>query len=263
MTLLDDIVAHKREEVAARREQTPVDLLRSRALARPPSPSFSEALGDVPMGLLAEVKRRSPSAGVLRRPFDPAALAAAYEGAGAHAVSVLMDERYFGGGAEDFRAVRQAVSLPLLYKEFVVDSWQVWEAAALGASLVLLIAAVLDDAALAALLADVTAAGLTALVEVHDEEQMLRAATAGASCIGINNRDLRTFRVSIGTTLRLAEHAPEGALLVSESGIRRADDVLRLRRAGIRAVLVGERFLRQPDVAAAVKALMGPVWGCS
>ncbi len=261
MSILDDILRDKRAELARRRTEQSLESLRGRAERQPPPPDFLAALRSAPVGLIAEVKRRSPSAGAIREPFDPAAVARAYAAGRAQALSVLMDEKYFGGGEADFRAVRAAVALPLLYKEFIVDPWQVWHAAALGASAALLIAAALDDDALRARLADCRAARLTALVETHTAAELDRAAAAGADCIGINNRDLRTFRTDLDVTLRLAARAPRGALLISESGIRGPDDVARLRDAGVGAVLVGEHLLRQPDHAAAARALMSRVDG--
>jgi indole-3-glycerol phosphate synthase len=256
MNILEEIVAHKRVEVDLHKRTVPEADVKGQAVARPKGPDFKGALACTPMGLIAEVKRRSPSAGALRDPFDPAAIASAYAGAGAQAVSVLMDERYFGGGEDDFRAVRNAIERPLLYKEFVIDTWQVWHAAALGASAVLLIAAVLDDGALRELVAGCREARVEPLLEVHDAEEMKRAGQHDVTCIGINNRNLKTFEVSIETTLRLKDDAPASGLLISESGIRSADDVSRLRAEGVAAVLVGEHLLRQPDLASAVHELM-------
>jgi len=173
-------------------------------------------------------------------------------------VSVLLDEVFFGGGEQDFRAVRAAISLPLLYKEFVVDEWQIAHAAALGASAVLLIVAALEDAALRDFRAAANTLGLEALVEVHEEHELDRALKAGATLIGINNRNLRTFQTNLETTLRLAPRVPPDVTLVSESGIRTADDVRRLQAAGAHAILVGEHLLRQPDIVRAVRQLMGP-----
>ena len=258
MNILAEIIAHKRLEVAAWKQVRPLETLRA-APAVPPPP-FAAALRAAPIGLIAEAKRRSPSAGAIREPFEPAAIAAAYARAGAQAMSVLMDRKYFAGGEDAFCVVRAAVPLPLLYKEFVVDPWQVWHARALGASAVLLIAAALDDRELSALLAECRAAGLEVLLEVHDEVEMRRAAASGAECIGVNNRDLRTFTVDLGTTERLKTLAPARCTLVSESGIRSAADVLRLKAAGVQAVLVGEQLLRQPDLERAVRELMGQAW---
>lgn len=260
MSILDRIVARKREDLSDWMRACPLARLRDQADQTVSPPPFVASLRAAPMGLIAEVKRRSPSAGDIRLPFDPAAIAAGYAEAGAQAVSVLMDQPFFGGGEPDFRIVRKAVSLPLLYKEFVVDPWQVWHARALGASVVLLIAGVLDVEALGALLAEAERAGVEALTEVHDEDQLAIALEAAAPCIGVNNRDLTTFEVSLKTSERLAALAPSDTTLISESGIRTAEDVVRLRAAGYHAVLVGETLLRQPDVGGAVRSLMGPAW---
>ena len=256
MNILDEIVANKRDEVAAFKTARPTSELESAARQRDRAPDFIECLREAPIGLIAEVKRRSPSAGAIREPFDPRAIAVAYDKAGAQAISVLMDRKYFGGGEADFRAVRAMVDLPLLYKEFVVDPWQIWHAALLGASAVLLIAAVLDDAQLKDFAALCREARDEPLVEVHDEGEMNRVAVLQVRCIGINNRDLKTFKTSLETTLRLKPLAPEGCTLVSESGIRSSADVARLKDAGVHAVLVGETLLRQSDPGEAVKELM-------
>jgi indole-3-glycerol phosphate synthase len=263
VSILDEIVAHKRREIARRKCEQAAELLEERAAGRPPPPDFSAALRSAPMGLIAEVKRRSPSAGALRDPFDPAALAREYTRAGAQAISVLMDEAFFGGGEKDLVTVRAHTPLPLLYKEFVVDPWQVWHAASLGASAILLIAAVLGDAELAELMETCRRAGLQPLLEVHDGADMRRAHALQAPAVGINNRNLRTFRVSLETSLRLLATAPPDSVRVSESGIREPEDVRRLKEGGADAVLVGERLLRQPRVGDAVRRLMGGVWTCS
>lgn len=252
VNVLEEILARKRAEIARRRQAG-----RPVPPASPPPP-LAAALRAVPIGLIAEVKRRSPSAGVIRDPWNPVAVARAYCEAGAHAVSVLVDEADFGGGEADFRAVRAAIPLPMLYKEFVVDEWQIAHAAALGASAVLLIVAALDDAALRDFQRLALERGVEALVEVHDERELDRALAAGATLIGVNNRDLRTFRTDIATTLRLAPRVPPSVTLVSESGIRSAADVRRLQAAGAHAILVGEHLLRQPDVVRAVRRLMTP-----
>ncbi|MFO1490371.1 MAG: indole-3-glycerol phosphate synthase TrpC [Kiritimatiellia bacterium] len=257
MNLLSQILAHKRGEIDARMAAQPLGVLRAGAEKRPAPPAFAAALRSAPIGLIAEVKHRSPSAGVIRSPWDPAAIARDYQAGGAHALSVLVDEHFFGGGESAFTAVRAAVALPLLYKEFVIDPWQVWHARSIGASAVLLIAAALPDAALAALMRECAAAGLEVLLEVHDEAEMRRAAALGASLIGVNNRDLRTFRTTLETSHRLRALAPAGCTFVSESGIRDAGDVRALREAGVHAVLVGEHLLRKPDLAGAVRDLMG------
>jgi indole-3-glycerol phosphate synthase len=258
MNILEEIVANKRDEVEAFKKARPMSVLQSAAERRERAPDFIESLRSASIGLIAEVKRRSPSAGAIREPFDPPSIAVAYDEAGAQAVSVLMDQKYFGGGEADFRAVRAMVDLPLLYKEFVVDEWQIWHAASLGASAALLIAAVLDDALLKDLVALCRRARVEPLVEVHDEKEMKRVAALPVRCIGVNNRDLKTFKISLETTLRLKPLAPKECTLISESGIRSAADVARLKDAGVHAVLVGEHLLRQSDLGKAVKDLMTP-----
>lgn len=260
MNWLDTILANKRAEIARWSREIPVSSLAEAAATRPTPPDFRSALASRPVGLIAEVKRRSPSAGVIRDPFDPAAIARAYVAGGANALSVLMDREFFGGGPEDFAAVRAAVDIPLLYKEFVVDPWQVRHAASLGASAVLLIVAALEVEELRRLMAEITSAGLQPLVEVHDEEEAGIAVEAGAQLIGINNRNLKTFVTSLATTQRVMQVIPSGRMIISESGIRTADDVTRLHSMGVDAILVGEHLLRKPDLAAAVKELMGSTW---
>lgn len=258
MNILEEIVANKRAEVEAFKKDRPMSVLRSTAERRDRSPDFIQALRSAPIGLIAEVKRRSPSAGAIREPFDPEAVAVAYDKAGAQALSVLMDRKFFGGGEGDFRAVRAMVDLPLLYKEFIADEWQIWHAASLGASAALLIAAVLDDALLKDFAALCREARIEPLVEVHDEKEMERVAALPVRCIGVNNRDLKTFTTSLETTLRLKPLAPKECTLISESGIRSAADVARLKDAGVHAVLVGEHLLRQSDLSKAVSDLMTP-----
>jgi indole-3-glycerol phosphate synthase len=250
MTMLAEILAHKRREVAERKAAFPTPP----PCARPP-PDFAAAVSADPIGLIAEIKRRSPSVGPLREPFDPSAIARAYASGAAHAISVLMDCRFFGGGEPVFRAARLAVSLPLLYKEVVVDEWQIRHAASLGASAVLLIVAALTDAELGRFLRQAETLGLAALVEVHDETEMKRAIEAGARVIGINNRDLATFRTALETTERLAPLAPPGTLLIAESGVHGPDDARRLKDAGAQALLVGEYLLRSPDIVSALRSL--------
>ena len=259
MTVLSEILTNKRAEIAARKAARPLAELRG-AVEAAHRPDFVAALRTAPVALIAEVKHRSPSAGVIRSPFDPAAIARDYATAGAQALSVLVDERYFGGGEGALRAVRGAVELPLLYKEFVVDEWQVWHAAALGASAVLLIVAALSQDDLGRLLDVCDAAQIEPLVEVHDEAEADIAVATGARVIGVNNRDLKTLKTSLETTHRLRSRIPSDRVVVGESGIRTADDVLRLRAAGVQAALVGEHLLKQPDLIKAVRELMAPAW---
>lgn len=263
MNLLKQILADKADEIARRKRELPLARLKMLARAAPRGPSFIKALRSRPVGLIAEVKRRSPSVGLIREPFDPAAVARAYQAGGAQAVSVLMDGKYFGGGAEDFAAVRAAVKLPLLYKEFVMDPWQVWHARYLGASAVLLIVAALEKRKLVRLMRLIRQLGMEPLVEVHDAREFEVAAAVGARCLGVNNRDLRTFKTTLQTTVDLAARKPRGTLLISESGIRVAADVELVQRAGARGVLVGEHLLRKRNLKQAVRRLMGRAWASS
>jgi indole-3-glycerol phosphate synthase len=253
---LEQIIFDKRREVGDRKKAMPLADLREQVKPVPSRPDFVQALRAAPMGLIAEVKRRSPSAGLIRDPFDPAAIAVEYASHGASAVSCLMDQKYFGGGADDFSRVRNAIDLPMLYKEFVVDPWQIVHAKGMGASAVLLIAAVLSDEELTLFLEEARALELRSLVEVHNREEMQRAIDAGADCIGINNRNLKTFVTSLEPTLDLAPLAPPACTLVSESGIKTAEDVVRVKEAGAHAVLVGESLLRTPSPGMAADALM-------
>ncbi|AKJ65458.1 indole-3-glycerol phosphate synthase TrpC [Kiritimatiella glycovorans] len=256
MNILEEIVAHKRREIAELREHVPAETMREQAgAADAPAPDWTASLCAEGFGFIAEIKRRSPSAGVIRADFDPAALARAYEDRGAQAVSCLMDYRYFGGGEDDFEAARKSTRLPMLYKEFVVEDWQVYHARMSGASAVLLIAAVLEPDELNGMAERCRACGLEPLVEIHSAEEAAAAVDSGARWIGINNRDLRTFETRIETTLRLRPGLPDNALVVSESGIRSAQDIRTLREADVAGVLVGEHLLRQPDPGAALAAL--------
>lgn len=269
MNILEEIIANKRQEIETpgyfRTLEKVVENLPHVGTectacdgqpARQPVPGFIAALKAAPIGLIAEVKRKSPSAGPIREPFNPAEIARAYESSGAQAISCLMDAKFFGGGEEQWNTVRTTTALPMLYKEFVIDLRQIFHAEALGASAVLLIAAAHNDAELKKFIRLTEASGMTPLVEVHTEEEMKRAVSAGAECIGINNRNLKTFETKIETTLTLRKLAPKGVVLISESGIRTAEDVRMLQDAGISAVLVGESLLRQADIGAAVRALM-------
>jgi len=254
--VLARIVATKRREIA---ELLPrLGEIRARAEAAPGPRDFTAALrrpGSV--ALIAEVKRRSPGAGAIRPDLDPAELAAAYVRAGAAAVSVLTDREYFQGSLEDLTHVREAVAVPVLRKDFMVSEAQVWEARAAGADAILLIVRILEDGELAGLRALAERLGMAALVEVHDRSELRRALDAGARIVGINNRDLSTFETTIGTTLELAREVPEGVTLVSESGIRGAEDVGRLGAEGVDAVLVGEALLRAASPAEKSRELSG------
>jgi indole-3-glycerol phosphate synthase len=259
MNILNQIIDDKRAEISERKTACPMAELRAILPQTEPRPDFKDAIRGVPMGLIAEVKRRSPSAGLIREPFDPAAIAISYAENRASAVSCLMDQKYFGGGDADFSAVRNAIDLPMLYKEFVVDSWQIVHAKVMGASAVLLIAGALSDEDLKSFSKEIRSLDLLPLVEVHDQEEMQRAIQAGADCIGINNRNLKTFVTTLDTTYELAAMAPAGSTLISESGIRTPEDVALLRQAGAHAVLVGESLLKASDPGSAAALLMSQV----
>lgn len=258
MNILAEILAHKRDELADAKAHVAPAALAEQAAAAGRGRGFREALRSGPAPrVVAELKRRSPSKGEIRADFDPVACAKAYADAGAAALSVLTDERYFGGRLDYLRAIRAVVTLPLLRKDFVVDAYQIDEACVAGADAVLLIVAALAPDELAALIDHARARGIDALVEVHDEEQLGAALAAGADLVGVNNRDLRTFDVDLATTERLAALVPSEVVLVAESGIHEPEDIERLERAGAHAVLVGESLMRQPDVGAALRRLRG------
>lgn len=257
MTILDTIVATKREEIAAAKQAVPESMLRQQASARPAARDFSAALSAAPgVSLIAEVKRASPSAGQIRRNFDPIAIARVYEQHGAACVSVLTDEKYFQGSLRYLQDIRETIGLPVLRKDFILDPYQVWEARAVGADAVLLIAECLEQTLLQELLEVVRTAGMTPLVELYAEENLDRVLDSGATLIGVNNRNLANFEVDLDRTVRLRGEVPRDRLLVGESGIRSRHDVERLAAAGVDAMLVGEHLMRQDDIAAAVDALL-------
>jgi indole-3-glycerol phosphate synthase len=267
--ILQKILATKRQEVAAMRAGGGLAALQRAAHDAPPARNFFTAVtrpGDRPVNLIAEIKKASPSAGVIRQEFDPVALARNYADAHADALSVLTDETYFQGSLEYLRRVRSAVDLPLLRKDFLIDEAQLYQARAAGADAVLLIASALPVGHLSDLMILAAELHMTVLLEVHSPEEVLQMRSMigfpreGFSVLGINNRDLTTFTADLGTTLRLMELAGE-VPIVSESGIKTPADIARLASAGVRAVLVGEAFMRQADVAEAVNDLLGPVDG--
>ncbi len=258
--ILDRIVAVKREELALSRAARPLAELRRDAEALGGVRDFARALQTrVAAGqaaVIAEVKKASPSKGVLREHFVPAEIAASYERHGAACLSVLTDERFFQGSAAYLQQARAACNLPVLRKDFIVDAYQVYEARAMGADAVLLIAACLDDVQMAELEACAMALRLSVLVEVHDADELARALKLKTPLVGINNRNLRTFEVSLDTTLGLLAQLPADRLVVTESGIVSRADVHRLRSAGVHAFLIGEAFMRADDPGAALAALV-------
>ncbi len=257
-TILDEIVAAKRREVVAARRRMPLEELETQAAEAPPVRDFRAALaGAGPIQLIAEVKKASPSAHLIRADFDPDAIARIYQEHGASCISVLTDAPYFQGHLSYLARVRASVVLPLLRKDFLIDEYQIVEARLAGADAILLIAEILDDATMAGLLKRAQAMGMSALVELHDAENLPRVLGVGADLVGINNRDLRQFSTDIEHTLELRDRIPSGIIVVSESGIRTRRDVKRLEAAGISAILVGESLMRAPDIGLAVEQLLG------
>ena len=264
-TILEQIIATKRREVAERSAVTSTDELQRRIKDSPKPRNFFQAVTREPtklVNVIAEIKKASPSAGVIRADFDPVRIAEAYLAGGADAISVLTDEHYFHGHLDYLRAVRDAVPLPVLRKDFTIDPWQVFEARAAGADAVLLIAECLPTNQLIDLQILATELNMTCLIEVHDIENLMRVRDAvigfphrSYSLLGINNRDLRTFKTDLGTTTRLAELVEDRRVLVSESGIHTRDDVLRLVDADVRAVLVGESLMRSDDISTTLRTL--------
>jgi len=263
--ILDRILAAKRQELERRRLEEPLGILRTRlAQAAPPTRSLAQALRGPSLGLIAEVKRASPSRGVLRADLDAQALARTYASGGAAAISVLTEEQHFQGSLGDLEAVRAVLDgrggprPPVLRKDFLFDAYHLFEARAYGADAVLLIVAILDPALLAELLALARTLGLECLVEVHDERELEWALAADAQIIGINNRDLRTFEVDLAVSERLRPLIPRDRVVVAESGIHTRADVQRLRALGVNAVLIGEALVTAGDPAAKIRELLRP-----
>ncbi|MGZ3404202.1 MAG: indole-3-glycerol phosphate synthase TrpC [Phenylobacterium sp.] len=258
--ILDRIAAYKREDVAQRKIVRPLAELESAAREVSEPRGFRAALERAHrpgrLALIAEIKKASPSKGLIRADFDPSALAHAYEDGGATCLSVLTDTPSFQGADDHLVVARMAVGLPCLRKEFLVDPWQVTESRALGADAVLVILAMVDDSLASDLMEAARTHGMDVLVETHDEAELMRAVALKADLIGINNRDLRTFDVDLAVTERLAAAAPGSALLVTESGVATPADAERLERSGAKAMLVGESLMRQPDVEAATRILL-------
>ena len=262
--ILAEIIAHKRDEVTRRKADTPLDTLRERAIATDRPRNFFRALTR-PAGelrVIAEVKKASPSAGVIREDFDPVAIARSYHVNGAAAISCLTDERYFHGLLSYIEAIKAAVPLPVLRKDFIVDPWQVWESRAAGADAILLIADVLEEPELIDLLILATELQMTTLVEVHSVDSLLKVRPhvgfphPSYTLLGINNRDLKTMTTDLSHTLRLRDMVETSDILVSESGIRTPADITKLRDAGIHRVLVGEHLMRQADPGEALRELI-------
>jgi indole-3-glycerol phosphate synthase len=257
-TILDKIVATKRAEVAAAKAAVAERDLRALAESAPaPRDFFGPLAAPGPIRLIAEVKKASPSQGVIREDFDPVKIGRIYEASGASCLSVLTDESYFQGSLDFLRDVRAAVAIPVLRKDFIIDSYQLLQARAAGADAVLLIAECLDDCNLRKLFNETVSLGMTPLVELYEPGNLQRVFDAGATLIGINNRNLHTFEVDLGHTLRLRDRIPDECVLVAESGIHTRADAERLESAGVDAMLVGESLMRQADIGVAVGVLLG------
>ncbi len=254
--ILDEIVTHKKQEVESAKGAVPLAALKERLGTTGDPQGFQQALTQSKhIALIAEIKKASPSAGVICNDFDPVEIAKIYEDSGAAAISVLTDERFFKGTLFSMQKVKEAVSIPVMRKDFIIDSYQIYESCAFGADAVLLIAAILSDDKLGELLSLCRKLGLETLVEAHTAEERDRALKAGAKIIGINNRDLTTFTVDLATTMGLAAGIPQGIPCVSESGIKTREDVQRLQQAGIDAVLVGTTLMAAKDIRAKIEEL--------
>ena len=257
MSILDEIVKNKREELKALKEKKPLGRLEDEVGRLPKKKQlFFEALKKTRgIAIIAEIKKRSPSKGILRKNFRPITIARALECAGASALSILTDENFFGGSAAIFKKVRSITKLPLLRKDFTLDLYQIFESRLMGADAVLLIVEILTKRELATLSREALNLGLDVLFEVHTVKDIEKVLPFKPSVIGINNRDLYTFQVDIGVTERLMKHLPQQTLVISESGIQNAEDLLYLKRLGVQAVLVGESLMRQKDPGTALKNL--------
>lgn len=255
--ILDDIVAYKRTELVAQKQQVSLAQLQDMPLFHATPLPFSKTLREWPeRTIIAEIKKASPSKGVIRADFEPLSLAKTYEANGAAAISVLTESRFFQGSLDYLRLIREHVQRPLLRKDFLFDPYQVYEARAFGASAILLIVAMLSDAQMNELGALARALGLDCLVEVHDEAELERAVACGADLLGINNRDLRTFHTTIETSERLVRRVPRGTMVVSESGLSRSEQLTRLESLGIKAFLIGETFMAAPDPGVPLRGLI-------
>ncbi|HEX3185024.1 MAG TPA: indole-3-glycerol phosphate synthase TrpC [Pyrinomonadaceae bacterium] len=253
MSFLSEIIQRKRQRIASAKQAVPVDSFE----IRPNSHRLRQALGGDGLNIIAEFKRRSPSKGPIRVNADLHAIVKSYEAGGAAAISVLTEEDYFSGSLDDLRAVKRSVDLPVLRKDFIVDDYQVYESAAAGADAVLLIVAALEDEKLVSLRKLVEdELGMDALIEVHTREELQRAIACGANLIGVNNRNLHTFEVSLETSLALVTEAPAGTMLISESGLNNSNDLARLHSAGYRGFLIGESLMRSENPEKALRELM-------
>jgi len=255
--ILQKIVENKREEVARQKEILPLGELRQMLADRPPTRDFEGAIRDRGCAVIAEVKRSSPSKGRIREDFDPVGIAGIYEDNGASAISILTEQKFFGGNAAYVPQLRSVVGLPLLRKDFIIDPYQINETRVLGADALLLIARLLEAGELRDFIGLASELGLAALVEVHDEADAEKAISSGARLVGINNRDLATFRTDLEVSIQLARRIPKGITVVSESGIDSRGEIEKLMEAGIHAFLVGESLMREKDIGKKLRELLG------
>lgn len=259
-TILDEIVSHKRTEISAARATVPQADLEEQIASAPEPRDFADALrSQHPMGLIAEVKKASPSAGVIRENFDPVGIARTYASHGAACVSVLTDQRYFSGSLDDLREVRRTVECPVLRKDFIIDRYQILEARAAGADAVLLIAECLSDEELAELHSSAVGLGMQCLVELYEPDNLERVLRLNPPIVGVNNRNLKTMTTDLNHCIELRKQIPPDILMVGESGIHSRDDVERLQDAGIHAILVGETLMKSPDIGSKVDDLLGRI----
>jgi len=255
--ILSEIIQNKREELKTRTRELPLEVLKARVVSSEVGTDFEGALKAPGVSLIAEIKKASPSEGIIRRDFDPIELARIYTESGVSAVSVLTDSKYFQGSLEDLRKVRAETSLPILRKDFILEAYQVYESKLYGADAVLLISSILEAEKLRKLIELCHKLGLCALVEVRSEEDLEKALEMGAQVVGINNRDLKTFKVDISVTDKLIKEIPKGRVIVSESGISTREDVLWLESVGVDAILVGEALMRSKNMKAKIAELLG------
>lgn len=256
--ILEEIIAFKRTEVSEAKKNQPFEKLAEQLAAAPPVRDFVHALKTHgPVGMIAEVKKASPSAGVIREDFHPVEIAQVYESSGAACLSVLTDAHFFQGHLSYLQEVRRAVSIPILRKDFIIDRYQILEARVAGADCILLIAECLDDSQLEALYAYALELGMSALVEIYEPDNLERVLKLSPPMLGINNRNLKTFVTTLDHSIQLSSKIPEDCLLISESGIRNRQDVIRLQDAGVRGILVGETLMRVPDIGGKVSELLG------
>ena len=254
---LESIIAYKRKEIERDKTAMPLETLKSRITDLPPIRNFKEAIAREGLNLIAEIKRASPSKGVIKKEFNPVEIAKIYQESGASAISVLTTEKFFYGSLDFLSQVKEVTTIPILQKDFIVDEYQIYQARANKADAILLIASILVEAQINSFLECAHSLGLDCLVEVHTKEELSKVLASKAQIIGINNRDLTTLITDLSTTLTLSKLVPKDRMLVSESGIETPEDVKRLQECGVRAILVGESLMRAPDINAKMKELLG------